>query len=69
MFMNQFSQQQQDLIRLNEETHMQQQIANAIEQERDLKKAQDKATAKLYSSAWIEQARIKKMEERLNEPV
>lgn len=54
MFMNQFSQQQKDLMRMNEETHMQQQIANAIQQEKNLKKAQDKATAILYSSAWME---------------
>ena len=69
MFMNQFSQHQQDLMRLKEETHMQEQIANAIEQEKNLKRAQDKANAQLYSTAWIEQARIKKMEENLNQPV
>ena len=45
---------------------MQKQIAEALEQEKALKKAQRKAEVNLFAAAWQEQAKIKKLDNEIN---
>jgi predicted GIY-YIG superfamily endonuclease len=53
-------------LRSQEEGNLQKQIAEALEQEKALKKAQRKAEVNLFAAAWQEQAKIKKLDNEIN---